>query len=463
MIKESMIKCFLRSYWRIMGAILIGFLIAWLAYYLRSQQFSSFPPVGDTRDEVKYTFNGISLLKRGVPESWSWWDDYGEFPVQNIRGSDYRLVKPYFDDPPLFAVLSGGYAIWKGMDSYEKVDAGALRWPMLKIGALNVFLLFLVVYLLSGLAEATVAGLIYATWPTVVLASRLPLAENFLITLSLLSLLFLLFFLKKKHSWGLFLTAIIAGSAALVKQTGIYIPAAVVFLLLACKKKKAAFITAAVAFLFFLTWFAYGYVYDWPLFLRLQSIFSGREIRLPTMIISLFDTFRISEKTMSTDAWQIWGWLSVIVFSFLKKRRQGKMTRLALPVFVGSYLVVFAIMSGHSKGWYRFPFHSFLSWAMAASFVYLLQKPNFLPSLFFVALAGFSSWIFGTGEAFWGRSQVKIYQFAFPLLMAPFLFYSFDRKPIFKRLAQLILLGVFVAIVIFNIRTILFHQDQFWY
>ena len=154
---------------KIILVVLVGMAIAFLGYFLRLQQFSSFPPVGDTEDEVKYAFNGLSLIQKKVPESWSWYDDYGDFSTLHIRNSNYRLVKPYFDDPPLFALLSGAYAIQKGMNTYEKVEAGALRWPMLKLGALNVFLLFILVYFVSGFWVALGAGLIYATVPTFVL------------------------------------------------------------------------------------------------------------------------------------------------------------------------------------------------------------------------------------------------------------------------------------------------------
>jgi len=457
------IESFVIPYRRIILVVLVGIVISFLGYYLRLQQFSAFPPIGDTQDEVKYAFNGISLIKRGVPESWSWWDDYGRFPVLHIRNYDYRLVKPYFDDPPLFGVLSGAYAIWKGMDSYEKVDAGALRWPMLKIGAFNIFLLFILVYSVSGFWEATVAGLIYATIPTIVLSSRLPLAENFLITLSLTSILLLLWYFKKDFILALVLSSLVASAAILVKQTGIYLPAAIIFLLIAYKKIKPAILVSFIALLLLAFWFAYGIYYNWSLFIQLQDVFSGREIRLPTMIINFFDTFRISEKTMATDGWMIWGWISVVAFAFLGKIRQKKLSCLVLPAAVGSYLIVFAIMSGHSKGWYRFPFHPFLSWAIAAVFINFIKEPSFLYSFFFVTLASFSSLIFGTGEAFWSQSQVKIYQLLLPILMAPSLFCDLTQKQVFKKLSQIVLIAVFVLAIYFNIRTILFFQDQFWY
>lgn len=441
--------------------ILVGILITLLAYYLRLQQFFSFPPVNDTRDEYKYAFNGISLIKNKVPESWSWYEDYKNFEIKDIRGSNYRMVRPYFEDPPLFALIMGSYAISKGMDGYEKVDAGALRWPMLKLGALNVFLLFALVYFIEGFWEASLAGLIYATVPTLVLSSRLPLAENFLVTLLLISLLLLVYFLKNSSFLVLNLIGLLAGSSVLVKQTGIFIPGAIFLLLLAFKKKKAAIFIVGWTLAFLIVWLAYGYYYGWPLFVRIQILASGREIRLPSMIINLFETFRITEKMMSADGWIILGWVSLICYSF--RRNFQKSGRLFFIIPISSYLVFFTVMSGHLKGWYRIPFYPFLSWAVASFFLEILNSPRILPSFFFITLGGFASLIAGTGEAYWSNLQVKIYQVIFLILMAPFGLWETTKIGIFKKISQAFALIVFLLMIYYNIRTILLFQDQFWY
>jgi len=194
--------------------ILIGSAIILLGYYLRLKMFSSFPAIGDTQDEIKYAFNGLSLIKEGVPQSWSWREEYGNFPIVKIRNNPYRLVKPYFDNPPLFALIMG---------------------------------------------------------QSFVLSSPLPLAENFLITLSLAALL-----------------------------------------------------------------------------------------------------------------------------SFQKAK--NKLHRLIPLATLGSCLVFFTIMSGPSKGWYRFPFYPFLSWAMATISLQPIKRPKFFSFFFFLTIPFFSSYSSGTGE-----------------------------------------------------------------
>lgn len=449
--------------------VLLGLAIALLGYQLRKQQFSSFPPINDTGDEYKYAFNGISLIKNGVPESWSWWNNYGEFPLKNFRGTEFRMVKPYFDEPPLFGLMMGSYAISKGMDSYDKVDPGALRWPMLKIGALNIFLLFILIYLVSGLKEAIVASLLYASIPTIVLSSRMPFAENFMISVLLFCLICLSFFLRNNSKTLLVLFSIISGSAILMKQVGVYIPITLFLILVSQKKYKPAIIVTVSSIFFLGAWLIYGYHYNWELFIHLQQTFSGRELYLPTTVINLFDTFRIAEKTMSSDGLLIFGWVSLAVFPLIldNMKHKSKLPGLIVGISSGVYLLLLSISSGHLKGWYRYPLYPFACWAAGTMFLKILENPKFLSSFFFVGLAFFGSYIGGNGEHSFSSLQVKEFQFIFPLVMAPFLLNElfedekFSKK--IKIISKAILLVIFVAMIVMNMRTINVYQDQFWY
>src|SRR3989344_5685605 len=144
-------KKFLKnSKFKLIWPILIGFLVSLLGYYLLLQKFESFPPPGDTYDELKGAFTGVNLIKTGVPRSWSWFEEYGDFPTEQIRNGQFRIVEPWFDEPPLFSLITGVYALSKGMDSLDKIDAGAMRWPMIKLAALNIFLLFLLIWLIRN-------------------------------------------------------------------------------------------------------------------------------------------------------------------------------------------------------------------------------------------------------------------------------------------------------------------------
>ncbi len=449
--------------------VVAGLLIAFLGYNLRLYQFNFFPPPNDTYDELKGVFNGVSLIKTGVPRSWSWFEPYGDFPVVHIRNADYRIVEPWFEEPPLFGLVAGTYAISKGMDSLEKIDTGAMRWPMLKLATLNIFLLFVLIYLLRGGLEALLAALIFATVPTFVLGSRLPISENMITTAMLLSLIMLVISIKIKQShprWNtlfLVLTGLIGASAVLMKTTGIFVPAALIILVFALKRFKAGLIFLGCLIFALSIWFIYGYYYDWDLFVKMIFAQSGRELFTPSTIINLFGVFRIAETAMSPDGWIIWGWISVVAYSLFSQKEDSALAKLILPVMIGSYLVFFSIMSGHSKGWYRFPFYPLLSWAVAAFFIQIIKNPRFLLTFFFISIPFFSSYIYGNGENKWNLGQIKWFQFLLVGFMIPPMLYETYRDKKSKTITQIILIAACVLAIIYNIRTIFIYQDQFWY
>lgn len=443
--------------------LLVGILIAILGYNLRYHQFFHFPPLLDTHDELKAVFNGVSLIKSGVPRSWSWFDVYGYFPIVNFRGNEYAIVEPWFEEPPLFSLIVGSYAIARGMDTFEKIDPAVMRSPMLWLGALNIFLLFYLVYLIRGPLEASIASLVYATVPTFVLGSRLPISENMITTSMLLSLVLFVAYLKKPKKWIIVLTALIGSSAFLMKQSGIFVPISLVLLFLAFKKKEGAIIFLTLA-IFIVGYLFYGFYYNWDLFVKMISAQSGRELSNPGQIINLFEVFRIAESAMSTDGWIVWGWICVTAYSFIRWKDKNLLSKLVLPVTIGSYLVFFSIMSGHNKGWYRFPFYPFLAWASAAVFIESVKNPRFLATLFFIGIPFSSSYIYGNGEYKWNASEIKNYQIALVSFMAlPMLYELLGGNQKLKIVVQSLLIGAFVLAIIYNIQTIMVYQDQFWY
>lgn len=443
--------------------ILVIFLVGRLANTLLKKDFNIFPGVGDTYDEYKAPFNGLSLIRNGYPQSWSWYPHYGEFPTIDINGSPFRLVKPWFDEPALFSLMAGWESIRQNMEEPHQIDIGRLRWTMIKVGTLNVVLLFVLVYLNSGIVPAVVSSLIYATVPTFVLAQRLPLSDGMLATFSLLSLVFITLYFKKKHFICGLISLTIAASSLHLKSTGVFLPVAISALLFSQKKFKAFFASIVFTFISLVVWFYYGYHFGWDMFLKTMQVSSGRELFSPTIIINLLQTFRIGEKPMGVDAWIIWGWISMIFsFSFYKKKSTSP-SSLILPIVVACYLTFFSIMSGHVKGWYRLPFYPFLSWASALFLIKIYKNPKPLPILFFLGLPFFSSYIYGHGGINWNNSQVKQYQVSLiSFMVLPMLYQLFPNK-IFKKISQILLIIAFFAAIIYNYRTIILFQNFFYY
>lgn len=452
-----------KNLWRPLLVLSICLAICYLGYTLLSKNYDSYPAIGDTYDEFKAPFNGISLLKNGYPESWSWYPYYGDFPIVDINNSNFRLVKPWFDEPPLFSYLAGVEAIRKKMETPYQVNIGILRFSMLKIAVLNIFLLFFLVYLNSGLVEAIFAGLIYSTVPTFILSMRLPVSDGMVATFTLLTMLFLTLFLRKK-SYTFFVFSLIFSSASLhLKSTGVFVPVALSAILLSQKKYKELLITIISTVISLSLWFWYGYHFGWEIFLKIMQVSSGRELFSPTVIINLFQTFRIGEKPMGFDAWIIWGWISVIIFSFVNKKNTSTFSHLILPVTIGSYLVFFSIMSGHIKGWYRLPFYPFLSWASSFIILRAIRKPTPLSTFFFICLPFFSSYIYGNGGTNWNLAQTKNYQIFMVIIMVFPMLYLLNRNKLLKTISQIIVTALFFISIYYNYRTIVFFQDFFYF
>ena len=132
--------------------ILLLLAIVLLGNKLRSHSYSTVPHPGEVADEYCYGWLGMSLIKDGEPISWSSLDVYKnrelvKINVDGIYDADpskppFPIVKPYFDHPPLFGFISGGYAYLKGARDFVDASVILLRRPMLKMGIVTTLLIF---------------------------------------------------------------------------------------------------------------------------------------------------------------------------------------------------------------------------------------------------------------------------------------------------------------------------------
>ena len=146
-----------------------------------------------TEDEYAWTWSGMTLIQRGTPEAWSMLTAY--LPVRrNIewRGHRYRMVKPWLDHPPLYALYAGGWMLALGQRDMFEVDLWQMRLGSLLLDAVCFVLLSLVLRRLLPTAEILVALLLYAVMPAIVLHQRLVICENMYVPLTLGILLLLL-------------------------------------------------------------------------------------------------------------------------------------------------------------------------------------------------------------------------------------------------------------------------------
>jgi len=438
-------------------------LISLFSYQLLNHLFYAFPAQGDTYDEYKAPFNGIGLLVHGVPESWSWYPAYGSFPTTNIDGGVFKIVKPWFDEPALFSLMIGSYSLARGITTNEDVTLPIYRHLMVYLGVFNVILLFTIIFKVHSLSLAIISSLIYASIPTVVLSQRLPISDNMVATFLLISLLLTVTYFQQKKTIYLILLAIFSSLSLHLKSTGVFIPVSIVAIFWATKRFRPSLIIIISTALSLILWFIYGYVYNWPLFLSIMSVSSGRELVSPTVIINLFQTFRIGEKTMGIDGWIIWGWISVIIFSFIKTPKHLLLSKKLLLFPLISYLIFFSIMTGHIKGWYRDPFFPLLAWASGLFILQMIKNPKIIPIFMFSLIPFASSFIYGHGGILWSNSQTKLFQIILVLFFTPFMFNEIFQHRKLRYLCQFLVIIIFALSIYYNRQTILQHQDFFYY
>ena len=335
-----------------------------LGAWLRNYHLDVWPREGATFDEFAWVFQGISLWEKGVPTSWS---PHGEYTQRveyfNPQGAHFTLVTPYLEHPPLFGLIAGGFALMRGVRSFDQVTIQAIRPLALFFGVFSIFAVFLLANEIFGPSIGLISTLLYAVVPTVVAGSRIVQNENFFIPFFLLSLYFAYRYIEHGSQKNLVPAIFIAGILPLAKIPWIAAPAAVFAMLLYAKKVREAWMTFGVTAISLLLYVAYGVFFDKSLFFLLWNL------QLARYDMSFASFFTIFQNPMVTDRIFVDGWLYVgwATFALLLSKNLKK----TYPVVFGflAYFLVFlaGIPSEPGHGWYRYPFYPFLIIGLAAA------------------------------------------------------------------------------------------------
>ena len=267
--------------------VLMGILL--LGNKLRELNYASVPLPGETADEYSFGWLGISLIDKKYPIAWSGipaytYHDYQKINVDGIFDRDpgralFSIDKPWFDHPPLFGLVTGGYAYFKGVREFKDASVIILRRPMLKIALITTLLIFILGTRLYGRFVGILAALLYSAIPTTVISSRLALAENGLIPLFLGALVFADFYLEKKNIVFWYCASLVAALSVLFKLSGISI---FIYLLLIALKfggkstKKLLIFLILFVFLAITLYVIYGVYFDWSTFVNVLIANSQR-------------------------------------------------------------------------------------------------------------------------------------------------------------------------------------------
>ena len=413
-----------------------------LGFWLRFSNLSTIPRHGATFDEFAWTWQGINLIQKGVPMSWSPHPQYIDKQHLTYQGAAFWIVKPYLEHPPLFGIVSGAFALLNGVSDMYHVTLEKIRPLSLILGTFSIFMIFALCKNLYDKKTALIAALLYATIPTIVIGSRLVQNENFLIPFWLLSLYLVSIYLKTGKKVLLISAGIIAGLLSLAKVPWLVVGLSLSMILIYKRKWKDAFLVGGLAILIFSFFIFYGIYYDKELFFNLWRMQLSRYDISFSGIFSIF-TNPLLVDWGYLDGWILFGWFSILLT--LKNLKKNVM--IIIPFIAYFILFAFAIPNEPAHGWYRYPFYPFLIISTALFIKEEFIKPS-LSMVIFLMVVGLSL-MANTWEKAFGFSY-PVYRISIIIWSLPILSLLLPSKKT-KLLTKIVGILSIICFIILNI------------
>ena len=457
-----------------------------ISYQYRNRFYWSYPPIAETFDEFAYAWLGLSLFETGIPTSWSFIPDYikgvpegarlnfegtrisvdgvaptrqnfSSFPkpimhVQEFDFDGYRsqfnLVMPYLEQPPLGGLIISLPLILTGEDDFSQISLFDIRKQFPLIGTIATLLVIIIGNIWYGRRVALTSGFLYATVPTIVLGSRLALPENILVPVLLAQIIFLELYERDKKRVFVLLAYLIAFFAPLIKPFGFSAAlVGAIFFILRRRNFKEVGIFVLLGLFSFLTYAIYAISYDRNTFFSVLAYQSSRFFSGPHILLYKILIPKITK--IFLDGWIFFGWLALGILAF--RNNSSKHTSLMLSFF--SYLFVIAFFGGENFGWYRFPLYPFLLISAGYLIVEILKKPLIFASLLFIGTGAASSFAWGLGIYDWSPYllQFRIFIVIASLILG---FQVLFKSKYSRLLASGFLFLIFIASLYLNTRVI---------
>lgn len=429
---------------------LLLFIIVFLGFVLRYQNYTTIPRHGATFDEFAWTWLGINLIKEHAPISWSPHPQYEIRKEIKYQGAAFLIVRPYLEHPPLFGIVAGSFALLNGVKDMYHVSLDKIRPLALILGTLSVLMIFLLMRELYGLNTALISSLLYATIPTIVIGSRIVQNENFLIPIWIFVLYLLVLYLKTQKKWLRNLVAVVSGMLILAKVPWFAVSLSLVLILAYKKKWKDSFLIIGTSIVFFSLFIAYGAYFDKELFFNLWKL------QLSRYDISFIGAYSLFTKPLLVDRYFLDGWIYFGFISIFLLAKEFKSHVFILFPFMAYFLVfIFAIPDEPGHGWYRYPFYPFFIASIS-----LFLKENFLKnhllSFFFLTFVGLSlfqvTWVPSFGFSY-AVLRIVIIVLALTLLSL------FIQTKNATRLVRVISFALFLLLIFLNMWSIIIYSE----
>ena len=358
-------------------------LILLLGIILKLHNYSIYPQRGATSDEYSYSFQGVSLLTKGVPISWSAFPQYKNLRHLTINHLYFPIVYPYFDHTPLNGIITGAWAIAFGENTFEKIQLRTIRIVPIILSLISSLLLFLIGLKLFNYKTAIWALLIYVTTTIFAIQGRVVLAENLVTPFLLGSIYAFINFYKKINLGKTLFLGTLAGLTFWTKELGIVSFCSLLYLFLSEKLKIKYTLLFIAAFLFFVgLYVAYGVNFGADIFWKILSQQSDRNIGPETLLYIISKPLIINK--FYYDGWYFFGF-----FAFFASFINYKENKFAIvPATIYFLLLLSALTQKGEMGWYIIPLFPFMSLFIANFLVKQVQKVGFgiFPLLIFVGL-----------------------------------------------------------------------------
>lgn len=435
----------------------IGLVITLIGFLLRLHRYDSIPPYNWTQDEFAFAWSGMSLIRDGVPTSWSFLSPSDDFlvTVWEKTAVRYRLVTPWFDHPPLFGLIVGMTAILGGAREFFDCTLSVIRIPSLVFGTLSIFLLYWLALRLTNTSAAVIASAIYATNPNTVFLSRLTVSENLLTCISLGVALLFVEYQRTDRAKYLYTAIALASVAILAKVTGVYIIGTLIALLLFQHRWKECAIAALGAIGAFAIYYFYGWIYDFQWFLTTLQEHKNRFTDF-----AMLKNLVLPPVFFKEDGWLIFSWLTLLAVARSSLER-FKLQLILFPILIYTVLLIFSGAQSHYYAWYVIPYYPFLFLVLAIFLDDFRKNPDFVSACtIYVFLVVWSielnlkDWIFSSP---YGKQYFIL---GTSILLGVFFFNDvMNRKLAFlEKFTRVISILFFVALLIGNCNIILNYK-----
>ena len=298
-------------------------------------------------------------------------------------GTQFNIVSPYFDHPPLFHMVAGAAAMLGGADEFLRVSVSSMRIVPVVFSSSVIILLYLILKSHYSRRTALLSSFLYAMVPTIVVSGRLVQEDNMMLALVMLGLFFYSRSLKKTNWRASLPAALCVGFASLAKFTAIGFIGSFSLLYLIRRRWKSALAVFGLGGALSMLYFVYGALIDWDMFIRVFAAQGGKISQLALPARMVFQPKLI--EMVFWDGGMLFLWFSVPALIFMKKDEFSR----DMGILFGIHFILISVTVIYNRdyGWYRIMFFPFLCFAGGMMLDELLKTRSILLMIFFVGLA----------------------------------------------------------------------------